>query len=68
MSVKDDRTIDEKMTDLDKMVAWFDGEEFKIDEALAKFKEAKELANEIENDLANVKNQINVISKKFDKD
>lgn len=59
------KTIQEKMSDLDKLVAWFDSEDFEIEQALEKFEQAEKLANEIEQDLESFKNEIKVIKKKF---
>lgn len=60
------KSIREKTEELNKLVAWFDGEEFSLEFALDKFKEAEKLAAEIENDLNGLKNEIKVIKKKFD--
>ena len=66
MSTKNN-TIREKMAKLDEMVAWFDGDEFELEQALAKFHEAEKLAEEIEKDLLELKNDITVIKERFDK-
>lgn len=60
------KTIQEKMDALSAMVSWFNGEDFALEEAIEKFKAAEKLAIEIENDLTNLKNEINVIKQKFD--
>ena len=67
MSVKK-RSISEKMTHLDELLAWFDGDSFELETALERFEEAKKLAGEIEKDLETVKNNITVISEQFDRD
>lgn len=59
-------SIAEKTAKLDELVAWFDSEEFELEKALDKFKEAEALAAEIEHDLMEMKNEVNVIKKKFD--
>ena len=63
---KNDMTVQEKMAKLGELVAWFDSDEFQLEAALDKFKEAETLANEIEDDLKNLKNDIEVVKKKFD--
>lgn len=68
MSEKKTLNITEKMTKLDEYVAWFDGDDFELEKALDKFTEAKALADEIENDLAELKNTITVINQQFDKE
>lgn len=60
------KTISEKTDELASLVAWFESEEFSIDEALTKFKQAEKLATEIEKELNSLKNEITVVKKKFD--
>lgn len=67
MSVKDNVTLTEKLAKLDDLVAWFDGDDFELEQALEKFTEAEKLAAEIENDLLALKNTITVVKEKFDK-
>lgn len=65
MSVKN-KTISQKTAELSELVAWFDGDEFILEMALEKFKQAEKLAAEIEKDLNGMKNDISVVKKKFD--
>lgn len=67
MSVKNE-SISEKITRLNELVRWFDGEEFNLELALDKFKDAEKLALEIEKDLLSLKNEIEVVKQKFDSD
>lgn len=60
------KSINEKTQELSELVAWFDGQEFSVEEALRKFKQAEALATEIENDLNSLKNEVNIIKQKFD--
>jgi exodeoxyribonuclease VII small subunit len=60
------RSIAEKTAELDNLVEWFDSDEFELEHALDKFKEAEKLAAEVEKDLMDLKNEVNVIKKKFD--
>jgi hypothetical protein len=60
------KSISEKMTKLGELVAWFEGEEFELEAALDKYKEAEKLADEIEKDLSGLKNEITVLKQKFD--
>ena len=66
MSAKNN-TIREKTAKLDEMIAWFDGDDFELEQALVKFTEAEKLAEEIEKDLLELKNDILVIKERFDK-
>lgn len=55
------RTIADKMAELDKSVEWFYGEDFVIDQALDKYKNASSLAEEISKDLESLKNEVEVL-------
>ena len=66
MSAKNDLTVQEKLTELSELVAWFQSGAFKLEEALDKFKAAETLADSIEKDLTKLKNDIKVVKKQFD--
>ncbi len=59
-------SIQEKTKKLNDLVAWFDSDDFILEMALDKYKQAETLANEIESDLLSLKNDIQVIKQKFD--
>jgi len=65
MSDKNNGSIAEKTIHLNELVAWFDGDEFELEQAIDKFAEAEKLAAEIEADLLAMKNNITVLKKKF---
>lgn len=54
-------SINEKITNLNTQIQWFYSDDFNLDQAEAKYKEASELAKEIEEDLGNLKNKIEMI-------
>ncbi len=54
-------SISQKIATLDESVEWFYGEEFSLDQALQKYKDANKLALDIKEDLSKLKNQIEVI-------
>lgn len=60
------KTIQQKTDELSELVAWFDSDEFTLETALDKFKEAELLAETIEKDLIALKNDIQVVKQKFD--
>lgn len=66
MTKSNDKTIQQKIIELDQLVAWFDSDDFVLETALEKFKTAELLAEEIEKDLAALKNDIQVVKQKFD--
>ena len=65
---KSNQTIQDKITQLDELGAWFDSDEFSLEEATEVFKKAEVLAREIEADLRELKNEVQVIKASFDKD
>jgi exonuclease VII small subunit len=60
------KVISIKTAELTKMIEWFDGSEFTLELALDKYKAAEKLANEIEQDLLSLKNEIQIVKQKFD--
>lgn len=60
------KTIAQKTEELSGLVAWFDSDNFSIELALDKFKQAEKMAVDIEKDLLALKNEVNVIKQKFD--
>lgn len=60
------KSIQEKTAELEELVAWFNSDEFVLESALDKFKQAEALAAEIEKDLSQVQNDIRVVKEKFD--
>jgi exodeoxyribonuclease VII small subunit len=60
------KTVQQKMSELSELVAWFQSSDFKLEQAVEKYKQAEKLAEEIEKDLTKLKNDITVVKKKFD--
>jgi len=65
MSVKSE-TVQDKIARLNEILGWFDGDDFSVEEAMSKFKQAEVLAEEIEKDLKSLKNEVSIVKKKFD--
>lgn len=65
MTKSDDKTIQDKIAELDKAVAWFEGDDFQLEQASDKLKEAAKLAKEIEHDLDAIANDIREVKKSF---
>ncbi len=66
--MKNDMTIEEMMTELNAQMAWFHGDDFKLEEAKERFVRARQLANDIETVLAEMKNEIEVLGKDFSRE
>ena len=60
------KSIQQKTAELSELVAWFDSDEFVLEQALDKFKEAEKLAQDIEQYLTTLRNDIEVVKKSFD--
>jgi exonuclease VII small subunit len=65
MTKSDDKTIQDKIAELDRAVAWFEGDDFQLEQASDKLKEAAKLAKEIEHDLDAIANDIREVKKSF---
>lgn len=61
------KNISEKIDELKGGVEWFYSDDFKLEEASEKYKALTGLAKEIEQDLAELKNEIKVIEEDFSK-
>lgn len=58
MNTSKTKTIEEKIAELEKLVAWFDSDEFELEQAMEKYESARNLAADIEQDIAALKNTI----------
>ncbi len=65
MSTKN-KTLQDKINELNHLIEWFNQEDFSIEEALEKFKKADALASEIEEQLDGLKNEVTVLKQRFD--
>ena len=60
-------SLNQKIEQLDGQVEWFYSDEFKLEEATMRYKDAVKLAKEIEKDLSELKNEIEVLAEDFSK-
>ena len=63
-----EKNLNQKIKELDKKVEWFYSDDFELEKAVAEYKSALELAEEIEGDLKNLKNEIEVLDVDFTRD
>ncbi len=61
----DKKSIQDKVNELDKLVEWFQGDDFQLEDAKARLKKAADLAREIEKDLTTIGNEIVEVKKSF---
>ena len=59
--------LNDKIKELDSKVEWFYSDDFKLEEAVDKYKDAANLAKDIEKDLDELKNEIEVLAEDFSK-
>ncbi len=55
-------TVEEKIQQLEAQVAWFDSDEFTIEQALAQYQAAQKLATEITDELEQLTNEITIVN------
>lgn len=60
-------SLNQKIEKLDAEVEWFYSDDFKLEEAVNRYKQATKLAKEIEKDLNELKNEIEVLAEDFSK-
>lgn len=60
-----EKTIEQMMAELNERIAWFQGEEFNLDEAKQRFIEARQLAKDITAVLDDMQHDITVLSEDF---
>lgn len=63
----ENKTLNQKIDDLNSQIEWFYSDDFKLEEASGKYKEVVGLAKEIDKDLDELKNEIEVLSEDFSK-
>ena len=63
--MNNDMTIEQIMTELNERIAWFQGDDFNLDEAKQRFIEARELSKKITATLEDMRHDIEVLSEDF---
>lgn len=59
---KNSGSVKDQMAQLETALAWFDSEEFNLDEAFDRYEEAAKLSNDLEKTLTEMKNKVEVLS------
>ena len=63
----ENKSLNQKIAELDEKTEWFYSEDFKLEEAPEKYKEAIALAEDARKDLEELKNEIEVLAQDFSK-
>ena len=61
------KSITQKIDELTKSTDWFYSDDFTLDEAVKKYKEAIALARELQKDLSDLQNEVEVLAEDFQK-
>lgn len=61
------QTLNEQIAALDAQVEWFYSDDFKLEEATEKYRQAVQLARKIEQNLQQLQNEIEVLTEDFGK-
>lgn len=61
-----DVNLQAQLSELDNLLAWFEQDEFDLEEAMAKYETAMKLVEIIEKRLKTAENNIQVLQKRFD--
>ena len=60
-----EKTIEQMMAELNERIAWFQGDDFNLDEAKQRFVEARQLAKDIAAALDTMQHDITVLGEDF---
>ncbi|MBQ8156739.1 exodeoxyribonuclease VII small subunit [Candidatus Saccharibacteria bacterium] len=63
----ENKSITQKIDELTKSTDWFYSDDFTLDEAVKKYKEAIALAKELQKDLSDLQNEVEVLAEDFQK-
>ncbi len=64
-SPKNETPLSDQLRELDELIAWFDREDFDLDEALKKFDDGIKLTEQIEERLSKLENKITILRERF---
>ena len=60
-------SLNQKIKNLEDEIEWFYSDDFELEKAVDKYKQSLVLVKEIENDLKDLKNEIEVLNEDFSK-
>jgi exodeoxyribonuclease VII small subunit len=67
-NAKAEPTLQQQMSELDDLLAWFDQPDIDLDEALTKFDHGVKLAEQLKKRLGGLENKISILKERFDQD
>ncbi len=63
---KVDKKISQKRSELAELLAWFESDDFNIEQAMEKLERAEQVALDIERELLEYKNTVTFLKQRFD--
>lgn len=61
------KSLNQKIEELDKNMEWFYSDDFNLDAAVEKYEKTLKMAKEVNEDLAKMKNKIEILAEDFSK-
>ena len=61
------KTMNQKIKELEEQMNWFYSDDFQLEEAVQKYKDAIELVKELQKDLSDLQNEIELLQEDFSK-
>lgn len=65
--MKEGKTLNQKIKELEEKIDWFYSDEFELEEATKNYKSAIALAKELQEDLNDLQNEIEILKEDFSK-
>jgi exonuclease VII small subunit len=65
MSQKEAKPINKQLAELKAKIDWFYGEDFNLDDAIARYEEVVKLSQQLDKQLGELKNKVEVLSRDF---
>lgn len=59
------RSFNEKLSDLEELLSWFESGDIGVEDAIKKYEQAIKLAKELEVELQEAKNKVEIIKQNF---
>lgn len=65
MSQTSKTNISEQLNKLQQSLAWFDSEDFNLDEAIQRYEESSKIADDLKKSLEEIRNKVEILKQNF---
>ena len=65
MSQTSKTNISEQLNKLQQSLAWFDSEDFNLDEAVQRYEESSKIADDLKKSLEEIRNKVEILKQNF---